>query len=161
MNIYPMVQALESVHMAISMTPEKDERARLEEAAERLADSLRRRGVFVGTGTEPSRVLCATHPDVDYRHAWGCPDCVRELRERNAKLTAACELVLLYHSASPWDDEKRMVWANGLTLILGPAAGRDPKVVGANGDGTWDGTEPTNEATTKNLCNAVRAALKT
>lgn len=33
-----------------------------------------------------SRQLCPHHPDVDYRHAWGCPDCVRELR---AKLDAA------------------------------------------------------------------------
>lgn len=28
--------------------------------------------------------LCAIHPDVDSVHAWGCPDCVAELRrERN------------------------------------------------------------------------------
>lgn len=29
-----------------------------------------------------------------------------------------------------------------------------------NGDGTWDAATPTNEATTKNLCNAIRAATQ-
>jgi hypothetical protein len=27
------------------------------------------------------RVLCATHPDVNYKTAWGCPECVREMRQ--------------------------------------------------------------------------------
>lgn len=30
---------------------------------------------------EKSRKLCATHPDVDYRLAWGCPECLRKMRE--------------------------------------------------------------------------------
>lgn len=29
-----------------------------------------------------ARHLCQHHPDVDYRHAWGCPDCLRELRHQ-------------------------------------------------------------------------------
>lgn len=70
----------------------------------------------------------------------------------------ALRLVLLFHGAR-WDDEQKQAWANGLTFILGTASGRDPKAMGANGDGTWDRATPTNEATTKNLCNAVRAAL--
>lgn len=27
------------------------------------------------------RRLCPTHPDIDYRHEWGCPQCVTELRD--------------------------------------------------------------------------------
>lgn len=76
-----------------------------------------------------------------------------------ARLVTACELVLLFHSGSPWDDAKRYHWAEKLTFLLGPAERRDPRVVNANGDGTWDGARPSNEATTKNLCNAVRAVL--
>lgn len=83
-----------------------------------------------------------------------------DARARERSLELACKLVLLFHSGTPWTWEKQQEWANGLTELLGSAAGRDPKIVGANADGTWDGAEPTNEATTKNLCNAVRAALK-
>ena len=75
------------------------------------------------------------------------------------RLVTACELVLLFHSGSPWDDAKRYHWAEKLSSLLGPAIRRDPRVVNANADGTWDGSPVTNEATTKNLCNAVRAAL--
>lgn len=82
------------------------------------------------------------------------------MKTREDKLAQACQLALLFHSGSPWTFEKRQEWANGLTELLGPASTRDCKVVGANGDGTWDGAMPTNEATTKNLCNAIRAALK-
>lgn len=41
------------------------------------------------TGSETVRQLCPSHPNVDYRTAWGCPDCVRELRvalEESVKL---------------------------------------------------------------------------
>lgn len=48
------------------------------------------------------------------------------------KLTEALEAVLLFHSASPWTEEKRTHW--------------------------WNLTQ-TNEATTKNLCDTVRIAL--
>jgi hypothetical protein len=74
-------------------------------------------------------------------------------------LVNALKLVLLFHSGGHWTSERSQGWANGLTSILGPAESRDPKVVGAYGDGTWDGATPTNEATSRNLCNAVRAAL--
>ena len=87
---------------------------------------------------------------------------VWKIKEPEEKLKAckiALELVLLFHSGSAWTLEKQQEWANKLTELLGPAAERDPKVVGAHGDGTWDSAEPTNEATTRNLCNAVRATL--
>jgi hypothetical protein len=106
-----------------------------------------------------SRQLCKHHPDVDYKIAWGCPDCIVELRKQSNKLAAACHLVLLFHDGEQWTDDKRNFWNLTMTYLLGPVADRDPKVVGAHGDGTWDGAKPTNEATTKNLCNAIRAAL--
>lgn len=40
-----------------------------------------------------SRQLCPYHPDVDYQHAWGCPDCVRELRAKLARAEMGCALV--------------------------------------------------------------------
>jgi hypothetical protein len=33
---------------------------------------------------EPGRQLCQSHPGVDYRTAWGCPECVAELRAQLA-----------------------------------------------------------------------------
>lgn len=33
------------------------------------------------------RSLCELHPDVDYRVAWGCPECVMELLEERDALT--------------------------------------------------------------------------
>lgn len=74
-------------------------------------------------------------------------------------LRKALELVLIFHDTWPWDDAKRKEWNKRMDALLGPVDTRDPKVVGAHGDGTWDGARPSNEATTKNLCNAVRAAL--
>lgn len=59
------------------------------------------------------------------------------LVKENRRLVEACKLVLLFHSASPWDDEKKQWWTDGL------------KAIGI----------PTNDATTKNLCDAVRVAL--
>lgn len=88
-------------------------------------------------------------------------DELEKLRLENTKLKQACELTLLFYTVGPWDYDKSQAWANGLTVLLGCAFSRDCKIVGANGDGTWDGAVPTNEATTKNLCNAIRAALKT
>lgn len=75
-------------------------------------------------------------------------------------LRSACKAVLLFHSGKAWTADVQIEWDNLLTSIMGPAVARDPQIVGANGDGTWDGAYPTNEATTKNLCNAVRAALE-
>lgn len=62
-------------------------------------------------------------------------------------LETACRLVLLFHSGSPWDFQKQQAWQNGL-IELGLDVG-DPS---HNHSG---------EATTRNLCNAVRAALST
>lgn len=36
----------------------------------------------------PSRQLCPTHPDVNYKTAWGCPECVREMRSELVQLKA-------------------------------------------------------------------------
>lgn len=66
--------------------------------------------------------------------------------ERITKMRLALELVLLFHGNGPWDDYKRQAWSNGLTELLGVAFSREDY--------------PTNEATTKNLCNAVRKALE-
>jgi hypothetical protein len=66
-------------------------------------------------------------------------------------LLQACKLTLLFHSGSPWDFDKQQEWANGITELLGPANGRE----------TFGSLVPeTNEATTKNLCRAIRAAIE-
>lgn len=73
----------------------------------------------------------------------------------NSPLRTAAELTLLFHDGSHWTDEKRHLWDVKLTELLGPAAQRQPESyhysVGK--------IQPTNEATTRNLCNAVRAAM--
>ncbi len=76
------------------------------------------------------------------------------------KAKLALEAVLLFHSGGPWTSDKAKRWGEILNDTLGPSNSRNPSIVGANGDGTWDGARPGNEATTKNLCNMVRAALK-
>jgi hypothetical protein len=53
-------------------------------ADERGADSVQRM----------VRPLCQTHPDVNYKTAWGCPECVRELRAENANLRDALERIV-------------------------------------------------------------------
>ena len=52
------------------------------------------------------RRLCKHHPGVDYRHAWGCPDCLKELRAENAKLADALDTAcnLLECHAARHDD---------------------------------------------------------
>lgn len=84
----------------------------------------------------------------------------KDAQTQNARLRTACELTLLFYSVGPWTDDKRANWSQRMDALLGPAIERDERVTGSNQDGTWDGAMPTNEATTKNLCNAVRAALK-
>lgn len=44
-----------------------------------------------------SRQLCKTHPNVDYRKAWGCPDCLAELRYENKKMKEILDRI--YRSA--------------------------------------------------------------
>lgn len=66
-----------------------------------------------------SRQLCKTHPDVDYKTAWGCPDCVRELRYENKKMKEILDRIyraaLISNEANPinrqWlvDNAKRML----------------------------------------------------
>lgn len=70
-----------------------------------------------------------------------------DLLKPNAKLTEACKLVLLFHDGGEWTNDKRLAWSNTIGLLLQNEYGRVPKDF--------------SEATTKNLCNAVRAALAT
>ncbi len=59
------------------------------------------------------------------------------------KMRAALSLVLLFHSGRSWDSTARKEWETGLEAVLGPVPV----------------APDTHEATTKVLCNAVRAAL--
>jgi hypothetical protein len=60
----------------------------------------------------------------------------------------ALEAVLLFHSGSPWTDDKSMRWTAICATVKAPRARSDwgSEVAG------WD-------ATTKTLCNIVRAAI--
>lgn len=69
---------------------------------------------------------------------------------REIRLQMACELVLLFHSGADWSVTKRADWNNKLTELLGPKDIR-------NGRGS---VPASNEATTRNLCDAVRKALE-
>lgn len=72
----------------------------------------------------------------------------------NKYLQSLAELVLTFHSGSPWDLEKETRWNNNLNTILGIPADR-PKI--------WNGfhyIEHGNEATIKNLCNAAQKVLE-
>lgn len=64
---------------------------------------------------------------------------LKAIEKRLEALQAACKLTLLFHSCSPWDREKAWKWLNYQKVIAG--------------------LEPMVEATTKVLCDAVRAAL--
>lgn len=56
------------------------------------------------------RSLCQTHPEVNYKTAWGCPECVRELRQQRAALVAAlkdaCEVLECLRRAENEDHEQ-------------------------------------------------------
>ena len=65
--------------------------------------------------------------------------------EANAKLKAAVELVLLFHSVSPWEEEKRDKWFSLLSCIYPP---RQSIPLASQ------------QPTTKALCDACRLALK-
>lgn len=32
------------------------------------------------------RTLCNIHPDIDYMHHWGCPECLKDLRKHQSAL---------------------------------------------------------------------------
>jgi len=59
----------------------------------------------------------------------------------------ALEAVLLFHSGSPWTDEKRLRWTEICSAVKAPQVHSD-----------W-GREVGWDATTKTLCNIVRAAI--
>ena len=66
-----------------------------DEAAAALEAFAKERIGYVGPSNPLGyRRLCQTHRDVDYRHAWGCPDCLVDLRERNRALVEALALWL-------------------------------------------------------------------
>lgn len=69
---------------------------------------------------------------------------------REVRLQMACELVLLFHSGGDWSAAKRAEWERKLTELLGPKDIRNRPF----------GIPASNEATTRNLCDAVRKALK-
>lgn len=69
------------------------------------------------------------------------------------KLQLACEATLLFHSGSPWDDEKRSRWQQLGVKLLGEPKFRDYHY--ARGSMT----PTTFEATTRVLCDMVRSAL--
>jgi hypothetical protein len=60
---------------------------RLHDAASEL------RWMCAELGTVPRWWTCKTHGDAATRNAWGCPDCVRELREENARLRIALDAI--------------------------------------------------------------------
>lgn len=63
--------------------------------------------------------------------------------DEHRRMAEALKLVLLFHSGSPWTQEKQSQWWSGLNATMG------------------EDRENDNAATTANLCDAVRAALKT
>lgn len=69
-----------------------------------------------------------------------------QLMTASPEMLEALKLVLMFHSGAPWTDERRLDWVNGLTRLLGPAMSRRERFA-------------SDEATTKNLCDAVRAAI--
>jgi len=36
--------------------------------------------LFLLKDKKVNRILCQSHPNIDYKTAWGCPDCVKDLR---------------------------------------------------------------------------------
>ena len=72
------------------------------------------------------------------------------IEEENMSLEArsALQAVLLFHSGSPWDEEKRRQWEQCCNTVLGPIDNRPPEI-----------RRQANEATTRVLCDVVRRAL--
>lgn len=71
-----------------------------------------------------------------------------------SKCRLACEAVLLFHSGSPWDDEKQSKWRQIACEILGEPRFHDYHYA-------RNSMVPTSfEATTRVLCDMVREALK-
>ena len=58
-------------------------------AEEALNRPVRKVELACEKGAGISRTLCQSHPAVDYKTAWGCPECVRELRVENTLLREA------------------------------------------------------------------------
>lgn len=62
-----------------------------------------------------ARQLCSHHPNVNYKTAWGCPDCVMELRialRESVKLQAHYASLL-----NVWDGGQRMIFENSEAWI--------------------------------------------
>jgi len=67
---------------------------------------------------------------------------LKAVEKRLDALQAACKMTLLFHSASPWDASKRIQWNKLRRQIIKDC---DKEIF--------------EDATTKVLCDAVRAAL--
>lgn len=53
---------------------------------------LTNQNVESASGSAAYRQLCPNHPDVNYKTAWGCPECVREMRDGLERLRLAVSL---------------------------------------------------------------------
>ncbi len=62
-----------------------------------------------------ARQLCSDHPNVNYKTAWGCPECVRELR-----MALAESVKLQSHYAmqlNGWDGGRRIHFGDAAAWI--------------------------------------------
>lgn len=73
---------------------------------------------------------------------------------REEKLETACALVLIFH-AGDWTEEIKEQWDTGMNSLLGRPETRPA----SSYHHQFGHVNDTNEATTRNLCNAIRVAL--
>lgn len=57
-----------------------------------------------------SRQLCKLHPGVDYKKAWGCPDCLAELRFQNKKMNETLDKIYRAALISNQDNPVNRQW---------------------------------------------------
>jgi len=80
-------EAAERCYDGMGLSSTTDDKAAIAAALEAFA--AERIGYVGPSNPLGYRRLCKDHAAVDYRHAWACPDCLVELRERNRALVAA------------------------------------------------------------------------
>ena len=81
------MEAAERCYDGMGLSSTTDDKAAIAAALEAFA--AERIGYVGPSNPLGYRRLCKDHAAVDYRHAWACPDCLVELRERNRALVAA------------------------------------------------------------------------
>src|SRR3990172_1238662 len=86
------VEAAERCSDGLGLSSTTDDPAAIAAALEAFA--AERIGYVGPSNPLGYRRLCKDHAAVDYRHAWACPDCLVELRERNRALVEALTLWL-------------------------------------------------------------------